>query len=94
MSIVSHSEKNLVTIDGEEVNGFWREDNEEIVIGMYAECDMVDFFGELIREFSDTRTKFNIVSHWIEETFKDSVVDITYGWSTKTQYWRNWKIKK
>lgn len=100
MSVVSYSQHkfhpcmNVVTIDGEQVNGSWREDDEEIVIGMYAEHNMVDYYGNLLRDCSDTREKFKIVVEWIKETFKDKVIESTSGWSTKTQYWGQWKIKK
>lgn len=89
-----HPYLNVVTIDGEEVNGLWNEGKEFIEISMYAEHDLYDYYGKLIKEFSKTREQFKIVADWIYETYKNHEIIKTSGWSTKTQYWGAWIIKK
>ena len=89
-----HPHLNVVTIDGEQINGLWVENDEEIRINMYAECDLTDYFGNLLKDTSDTRTKFNTVKAWIYLNFLGKTIDHRSGWSTKTQYWSEWIIKK
>lgn len=88
-----HPHLNVVTIDGEQVNGLWVENDEKIKISMYAEHDLYDYYGNLLRDFSDTRNKIEIVTEWIEQQFKDKF-EFRFGWSTKTQFWTEWTILK
>ena len=85
---------NVVTLNGEQVNGLWREGQEFIEISMYAEHDMYDYYGKLLRDFSKSREQINAVESWIYETYKNHEILKTSGWSTKNQYWRAWIIKK
>lgn len=99
MNVVSFSQHkfhpalNVVTLDGEQVNGLWVENEEEIKINMYAEHDLYDYYGNLLRDYSETRNKIKIVTEWIEQQFKDKF-EFRSGWSTKNQFWREWTIKK
>ena len=88
-----HPHLNVVTIDGEQVNGLWQENDEEIKIHMNAEHDLYDYYGKLLRDFSETRNKIKIVTEWIEQKFKDKF-EYRSGWCTKNQFWREWTIKK
>lgn len=89
-----HPHLNVVTIDGEQVNGLWLENEEEIKINMYAEHDLYDYYGNLLRDRSETRTKINLVDAWIALTYMDKKIEFRSGWSTKTQFWREWTILK
>ena len=89
-----HPNLNVVTIDGEQVNGLWVENDEEIKINMYAECDLHDYYGKLLRDTSDTRDKINIVKAWIYLNFFGKTIESRSGWSTKNQFWGEWTIKK
>lgn len=89
-----HPHLNVVTIDGEQVNGLWNEGEEFIGISMYASCNDYDYFGNLLRDHSDTRVKIDTVENWINETYKPENIIKTSGWSTKNQFWRAWIIKK
>ena len=100
MEIVSHSPNvhhpmlEVITINGEQVNGSFREDVEVYIFSMYAEHDLYDYYGVLLRSFADTREKFKIVAEWIQEQYKQKLIEHKSGWSTRTQYWSEWTIHK
>lgn len=89
-----NSPTNIITIDGESVNGTVREDAFSMTIGMYASCNDYDFYGNLLQDNSETREHFDIVHDWIKTNPSFEIVEEKSGWSTKTQWWRKWEIKK
>jgi hypothetical protein len=61
---------------------------------MYAETDLRDYYGNLLRDTSDTREKFNIVKAWVYLNFLGKTIEHKSGWSSHNQYWSEWTIKK
>ena len=88
------SPTNIIMIDGKPVNGTVREDAFSMTIGMYASCDDRDYYGNLLRDNSESRKQFGIVKEWVITNPNFELVEEKSGWSTKTQYWREWIIRK
>lgn len=89
-----HPFLNVVTIDGEQVNGLWQENEEEIKISFNRDHDLYDYYGNKLRDNSWSGKQLDIVSNWINENYKKENISCRTGWCTKNQSWYEWTIKK
>ena len=89
-----HPNLNVVTIDGEQVNGLWSETDEEIKISFNKDHDLYDYFGNLLTDSSKSGEQLNFISAWISLTYMDKTISCRSGWVTKNQSWYEWTIKK
>lgn len=100
MSVVSYSQHkfhphmNVVTIDGEQVNGLWNENDEQIQISFNVDHDLYDYYGNKLQDNSKSREQYRIVSEFIENTYKKENISHRSGWVTRNQSWSEWTIKK
>jgi len=89
-----HPFMNVVTIDGEQANGLWDEDNEDIKISFNRDHNLYDYFGNLLRDNSWSGEQLNFISAWIALTYMDKTISYRSGWCSKNQSWSEWTIKK
>ena len=83
-----------ILIDGRSVNASYHEGKYDIVILMYASVDITDFYGNKLKDESQSREDVKVVGEWIEKEFADYSISTNTGWSTKNQWWKEWRISK
>ena len=84
-----HSNIEVLTIDGEQVNGGWNETLDGTVISFYHSHTDYDFQGNVLRKYPESDEHLRILCEWIKT---QNIVHSRSGWSTKTQSWNEWTI--
>ena len=85
---------NILMINDKLINGRWDEGEDEIVITVFAENPTYSIYGDIIYDNPKSREDLQIISDFISVKFKDKAIEKRVGWSTKNQFWSEWKIKK